>query len=51
VAGVPRQRDSGSPALHPLTSAAVGVLLEKHQLNLDEEIQTYVPAFPRSSGP
>jgi serine beta-lactamase-like protein LACTB, mitochondrial len=30
-----------------LTSAAVGVLLEKGRLRLDEEIQTYVPQFPR----
>jgi serine beta-lactamase-like protein LACTB, mitochondrial len=30
-----------------LTSAAVGLLLEKGRLRLDEEIQTYVPEFPR----
>ena len=30
-----------------LTSAAVGLLLEKGRLQLDDEIQTYVPAFPR----
>jgi CubicO group peptidase (beta-lactamase class C family) len=30
-----------------LTSAAVGLLLEKDRLNLDEEIQKYVPEFPR----
>ena len=35
----------------PITSAAVGLLLEKHQLDLDEEIQTYVPAFPRKQWP
>ena len=35
----------------PLTSAAVGVLLEKHQLSLDEEIQTYVPAYPKKQWP
>jgi serine beta-lactamase-like protein LACTB len=29
-----------------LTSAAVGLLLEKGRLDLDAEIQTYVPAFP-----
>ena len=29
-----------------LTSAAVGLLLEKGRLKLDDEIQTYVPAFP-----
>ena len=30
-----------------LTSAAAGVLLEKGRLKLDEEIQTYVPQFPK----
>jgi CubicO group peptidase (beta-lactamase class C family) len=30
-----------------LTSAAVGLLVEQGRLDLDEEIQTYVPAFPR----
>jgi len=35
----------------PLTSAAVGLMLEKHQLNLDEPIQTYVPAFPKKQWP
>ncbi len=34
-----------------LTSAAVGLLLEKGQLKLDDEIQTYVPAFPRKQWP
>jgi CubicO group peptidase (beta-lactamase class C family) len=34
-----------------LTSAAVGLLLEKHKLNLDDEIQTYVPAFPKKKWP
>jgi CubicO group peptidase (beta-lactamase class C family) len=34
-----------------LTSAAVGLLLEKNQLRLNEEIQTYVPAFPRKQWP
>jgi CubicO group peptidase (beta-lactamase class C family) len=34
-----------------LTSAAVGLLLEKGQLKLDEEIQTYVPEFPRKEWP
>jgi serine beta-lactamase-like protein LACTB len=29
-----------------LTSAAVGLLLEKDRLKLDDEIQTYVPEFP-----
>ena len=34
-----------------LTSAAVGLLLEKGRLHLDDEIQTYVPAFPRKQWP
>ena len=34
-----------------LTSAAVGLLLEKDRLKLDEEIQAYVPAFPKKPWP
>ena len=34
-----------------LTSAAVGLLLEREQLNLDDEIQIYVPAFPAKPWP
>jgi len=34
-----------------LTSAAVGLLLEKGKLHLDDEIQTYVPEFPRKQWP
>ena len=34
-----------------LTSAAVGLLREKGRLHLDDEIQTYVPAFPRKQWP
>jgi CubicO group peptidase (beta-lactamase class C family) len=34
-----------------LTSAAVGLLLEKDMLRLDEEIQTYVPHFPKKQWP
>ncbi len=34
-----------------LTSAGVGLLLEKGQLKLDEEIQTYVPGFPKKEWP
>jgi serine beta-lactamase-like protein LACTB, mitochondrial len=34
-----------------LTSAAVGLLLEKGRLNLDAEIQTYVPEFPKKTWP
>jgi CubicO group peptidase (beta-lactamase class C family) len=34
-----------------LTSAAVGLLLEKGRLTLDERIQTYVPEFPEKQWP
>jgi serine beta-lactamase-like protein LACTB len=34
-----------------LTSAAVGLLLEKDKLDLDDEIQAYVPAFPKKPWP
>jgi CubicO group peptidase (beta-lactamase class C family) len=34
-----------------LTSAAVGVLLDRGRLQLDEEIQTYVPQFPKKPWP
>ena len=34
-----------------LTSAAVGLLLEKERLHLDAEIQTYVPSFPEKQWP
>ena len=34
-----------------LTSAAVGLLLEKDRLSLDEKIQTYVPEFPEKQWP
>ena len=34
-----------------LTSAAVGLLLEKRALSLDQEIQTYVPEFPKKEWP
>ena len=34
-----------------LTSAAVGLLLEKGGLTLDEKIQTYVPEFPEKPWP
>jgi CubicO group peptidase (beta-lactamase class C family) len=34
-----------------LTSAAVGLLLEKERLHLDAEIQTYVPSFPEKPWP
>jgi len=34
-----------------LTSAGVGLLLERGRLRLDDEIQTYVPEFPRKQWP
>jgi CubicO group peptidase (beta-lactamase class C family) len=34
-----------------LTSAAAGLLLEKGRLQLDDRIQTYVPAFPEKQWP
>jgi serine beta-lactamase-like protein LACTB len=34
-----------------LTSAAAGMLLERQQLKLDEEIQTHVPEFPKKRWP
>jgi serine beta-lactamase-like protein LACTB, mitochondrial len=39
------------PASTVLTSAAVGVLLDKGLLKLDDEIQTYVPQFPKTRWP
>ena len=38
-------------ASKPLTSAAVGLLLEKRALHLNDEIQTYVPAYPKKAWP
>jgi CubicO group peptidase (beta-lactamase class C family) len=34
-----------------LTSAGIGLLLEQNKLLLDDEIQTFVPAFPRKQWP
>jgi CubicO group peptidase (beta-lactamase class C family) len=34
-----------------LTAAAVGLLLEKKQLQLDDEIQNHVPEFPKKAWP
>ena len=34
-----------------LTSAAAGLLLEKNRLDLDDEIQSYVPDFPKKQWP
>lgn len=35
----------------PLTSAAAGLLVQERRLNLDADIQTYVPAFPQKHWP
>ncbi len=34
-----------------VTSAAVGRLIDQNKLNLDAEVQTYVPAFPKKRWP
>src|SRR5262245_37396705 len=47
----PEMRFRIAEVSNTLTSAAVGLLLEKHKLNLDEEIQTYVPEFPKKQWP
>ena len=47
----PRMQFRIGHASKSLTSAAVGLLLEKGQLHLEEEIQTYVPEFPRKQWP
>jgi CubicO group peptidase (beta-lactamase class C family) len=48
---VPDTRFRIGTASTALTSAAVGVLLEKGRLKLDEKIQTYVPEFPEKQWP
>jgi CubicO group peptidase (beta-lactamase class C family) len=47
----PHMRFRIGHASKALTSAAVGLLLEKGRLRLDDEIQTYVPAFPKKQWP
>jgi CubicO group peptidase (beta-lactamase class C family) len=47
----PETRFRIGTASKALTSAAVGVLLEKGRLKLDDEIQTYVPEFPKKQWP
>jgi CubicO group peptidase (beta-lactamase class C family) len=47
----PETRFRIGTASKALTSAAVGLLLEQDHLNLDAEIQTYVPAFPKKQWP
>jgi serine beta-lactamase-like protein LACTB, mitochondrial len=47
----PETRFGIGTASKALTSAAVGLLLEKDQLKLDDEIQKYVPTFPQKQWP
>ncbi len=47
----PNHRFRIGTASTALTSAAAGMLLEEGRLNLDDEIQTYVPAFPKKQQP
>jgi CubicO group peptidase (beta-lactamase class C family) len=51
VAVTPDMQFRIGTASQALTSAAVGLLLEKGRLNLDEEIQGYVPEFPKKQWP
>ena len=48
---VPDTRFRIGTASTALTSAAVGVLVEKGRLKLDEKIQSYVPEFPEKQWP
>jgi CubicO group peptidase (beta-lactamase class C family) len=47
----PNMRFRIGTASTALTSAAVGLLLEKDRLNLDDEIQLHVPEFPKKEWP
>lgn len=47
----PRTRFRIGTASRVLTSAAVGLLIERDRLALDETIQTYVPEFPAKPWP
>lgn len=47
----PRTRFPLGMASKVLTSAAAGMLIERGQLKLDDEIQTYVSAYPRKQWP
>lgn len=51
VTVTPNHRFPLGTASVSLTAAAVGVLLEDGRLKLDDEIQTYVPAFPGKPWP
>jgi len=47
----PQTRFRMGTASTALTAAAVGVLLEQDRVRLDEEIQAYVPQFPKQPWP
>lgn len=47
----PETRFRMGTASTALTTAAVGVLLEKNQVTLDEQIQAYIPQFPNKPWP
>ena len=47
----PETRFRAADASKALTSAAVGLLLEKGRLHLDDEIQLHVPEFPKKPWP
>jgi CubicO group peptidase (beta-lactamase class C family) len=51
VAVTPEHRFRIGTASTVLTSAAAGLLMENSRLRLDDEIQTYVPAFPKKQWP
>ena len=47
----PRTRFRAADASRALTSAAVGLLLEKNKVQLDDPIQVHVPEFPGKAWP
>jgi serine beta-lactamase-like protein LACTB, mitochondrial len=47
----PKTRFRIASTSEALTSAAIGALLEQSRLNLDDEIQQYVPEFPKKRWP
>jgi CubicO group peptidase (beta-lactamase class C family) len=47
----PDTRFRAGEASKAFTSAAVGLLLEQKKLKLEDEIQTYVPGFPKKQWP
>jgi CubicO group peptidase (beta-lactamase class C family) len=51
VAVAPEMTFRIGTASTPLTSAAVGLLVEQGRLRLDDDIQMYVPAFPANQRP